>query len=61
MPTIARPNYSCCWICGETIAAKPTAAPTGKVIDLMAALEASLAAVKKPEKAKTGKKKQHAR
>ena len=46
---------------GQIIAAKPAAAPTGKVIDLMAALEASLAAVKKPEKAKTGKKKQHAR
>ena len=46
---------------GQIIAAKPAAAPTGKVIDLMAALEASLAAVKKPEKAKTSKKKQHAR
>lgn len=46
---------------GQTIVNQPAAAPSGKVIDLMAALEASLAAVKKPEKEKTGRKKQRAR
>ena len=46
---------------GQVITAQPAAAPAGKVIDLMAALEASLAAIAKPEKAKTGRKKERAR
>jgi DNA end-binding protein Ku len=46
---------------GKLITAQPSAAPAGKVIDLMAALEASLAAVQKPEKTKTGRKKERAR
>lgn len=46
---------------GQTIATKPAAAPAGKVIDLMAALEASLAAVQKPEKTKSGRKKERVR
>ena len=46
---------------GQTIAVKPAVAPAGKVIDLMAALEASLAAVQKPEKTKPGRKKERAR
>ncbi|KYZ75095.1 DNA repair protein [Anaerosporomusa subterranea] len=46
---------------GQVITTQPAAAPAGKVIDLMAALEASLAAVKKPEKAKSGRKKERAR
>lgn len=46
---------------GQVITTAPTVAPAGKVIDLMAALEASLAAVKKPEKAKVGRKKERAR
>ena len=47
---------------GQVVAPKPAPAQTGKVIDLMAALEASLAAVKKPEKAKAkpARKKDHA-
>jgi DNA end-binding protein Ku len=46
---------------GQVITTQPAAAPAGKVIDLMAALEASLAAVRKPEKTKTGRKKERAR
>lgn len=46
---------------GQVITTQPAAAPAGKVIDLMAALEASLAAIAKPEKAKTGRKKERAR
>lgn len=46
---------------GHIIAPQPAAAPAGKVIDLMAALEASIAAVKKPEQAKPGRKKARAR
>ncbi|MDU4960548.1 MAG: Ku protein [Sporomusaceae bacterium] len=46
---------------GELIAAPAAAAPAGKVIDLMAALEASLAAVEKTPKAGSGRKKARAR
>jgi DNA end-binding protein Ku len=46
---------------GQTIVTQPAIAPAGKVIDLMAALEASLAAVQKPEKAKVGREKKRAR
>ena len=46
---------------GQTIVSQPAIAPAGKVIDLMAALEASLAAVQKPEKVKVGRKKERAR
>lgn len=45
---------------GQIITRQPAAAPTGKVIDLMAALEASLSAVKKSDKAKPRKKKERA-
>ena len=46
---------------GQIIAPQPATASAGKVIDLMAALEASLAAVQKPEKTKAGRKKERAR
>ena len=45
---------------GEIVTVQPAAVPAGKVIDLLAALEASLAAVKKPEKPKVGRKKARA-
>lgn len=45
---------------GQEVIAQPTAADTTKVVDLMSALEASLAAIKKKQPAKTRRKRAHA-